>query len=119
MSSFSRKYRLLKKHDFQSVFAKSHKSVHKFIIALYQQTQHDYGRLGIMLSKRHLPRAVDRNTLRRVIRESFRHHHDALKGLDIIILLRSECTPLDRKALRTDIDYLWQKVLTNSSRRGS
>ena len=85
MSSFSRKYRLLNKNDFQSVFAKPHKSVHKFIVALYQQTPHDYGRLGIMLTKRYLPRAVDRNTLRRIVRESFRKHHEALKGLDIII----------------------------------
>ncbi len=119
MSGFSRKYRLLNKNDFQSVFAKPHKSAHKFIIALYQKNHLDYARLGVMLSKRYLPRAVDRNTFRRIARESFRKQHDELKGLDIILLIRSECTPLDRKALRIDIDHLWQKLLISSYRPGS
>lgn len=64
-----------------------------------------------MIGKRYLKKAVDRNRLRRVIRESFRYHQEALKGLDIIVLIRSECTPLgNSKALREEVDKLWQSI---------
>jgi len=66
--------------------------------------------LGIIIAKHHLKRAVDRNLMRRLVRESFRQHKETLKGLDIIVLLRSKCTPLDKKALRDDIDNLWLQL---------
>ena len=102
--------RLLSKKDFKSVFAKPHKVSLKFFIALYHPNQRSYPRLGIILAKQHLKRAVDRNLVRRLLKESFRVHKEMLKGLDIIVLLRSECTPLDKKALRVDVDNLWQKL---------
>jgi ribonuclease P protein component len=78
---------------------------------LHRPIQQDQARLGIIIAKQHVKKAVDRNAIRRVIRESFRHHKDRLKGLDIIVLLRSECTPLgDKKALRDNVDHLWQLV---------
>jgi len=41
-------------------------------------------RLGLIVGKRCLPRAVDRNRAKRVIRESFRHAPD-LPTLDIVV----------------------------------
>jgi ribonuclease P protein component len=111
MYEFSRLYRLASKHDFQSVFAKPNKKAHnKYLLALYKPNQKPHARLGIIIAKHHLKLAVHRNRLRRVIRESFRQHKEALKGLDIIVLLRSECIPLDSSELRKDIDCLWQKL---------
>src|SRR5580658_3629003 len=114
MCEFSRKYRLVTKHDFQSVFAKPNKATHKFLLALYKPNQQLCPRLGIIIAKHYVKLAVNRNRLRRQVRESFRHHKDELKGLDIIILMRSECSPLDNKdnqTLRDDIDKLWQKLI--------
>jgi len=110
MYEFSRLYRLVKKHEFQSVFAKSGKVTHKYLLALYKPNQQSHARLGIIIAKHHVKLAVNRNRLRRHIRESFRHHKEALKGLDIIVLMRSECTPLDNHVIRNDIDRLWQKL---------
>ena len=67
--------------------------------------------LGIVVAKHHLKRAVDRNVVKRLVRESFRHHKESLKGLDIIVLLRSKCTPLDKTALREEIDNLWRQLI--------
>jgi ribonuclease P protein component len=93
------------------VFANPRKLSRKYLLALSHPNQQSHARLGIIVAKRYLKLAVDRNRLRRIIRESFRQHKETLKGLDIIVLLRSECTPLgDRKALRRDIDHLWQSV---------
>jgi ribonuclease P protein component len=95
----------------QFVFANPSKIAHKYLIALYRLNTRSYARLGIIIGKQHLKRAIDRNLLRRIIRESFRYQKEALKGLDIIVVLRSECTPLDKKALRDNIDNLWQALL--------
>jgi ribonuclease P protein component len=110
MYEFSRQYRLVNKHEFQSVFAKSNKAVQKSLLALYQPNQRSHARLGMIISKNHVRLSVHRNRLRRLIRESFRHRKEALKGLDIIVLMRSKWSPLNNAALRDDLDCLWLKL---------
>lgn len=113
---FSRNSRLLIKKDFQPVFANPRKTSYRYLLVLYRPNQRLDARLGIVIAKNRVKKAVDRNLIRRIIRESFRHQRQALKGLDLIILLRSECTPIlgekaDKKALRNDVDGLWQRLI--------
>lgn len=110
MVNFPRTYRLVSEQDFQSVFAKPLKVSHRYLLALISTNPLSHPRLGLVVAKRRLKRAVDRNRFRRIARESFRHHKDMLKGLDIIILIRSECSALDNKAWRDDVDKLWQMI---------
>ncbi len=42
-------------------------------------------RLGFVLAKRHLKRAVDRNRVRRACREAFRRHHFC-RPVDVVVL---------------------------------
>lgn len=111
LSSFSREYRLVTKSDFQAVFAKPYKIAHKYLLVLFLPNQKSHARIGIIAAKKHLKLAVKRNCFRRVVRESFKAHKERLKGLDIIVLIRSECTPLcrttDKQVLREDVDNLW------------
>lgn len=111
MPTFSHKYRLVTKHDFQSVFALPTKFCTRYFLALTKPNQLSHPRLGIMVAKRYVKLAVDRNLIKRIVRESFRETSYQLKKLDIVILMRSECTPLDKKALRQDIDKLWQGLI--------
>lgn len=113
MYEFSRKYRLASKQDIQSVFAKPSKFSRKYLLVLARANQKDHARVAIIINKNYVKLTVDRNSIRRVIRDSFRHTKDQLKGLDIIVLIRSECTPLDKKALRDDIAYLWQQLINS------
>jgi ribonuclease P protein component len=45
-------------------------------------------RLGIVVGKKNLPGAVDRNTLKRIVREAFRERRGQLPSWDIMIRLR-------------------------------
>jgi len=112
MYEFSREYRLVSKHDFQFVFAKPTKVTYKYLLVLHRPNLRDHARLGLIIAKHHVKLAVDRNRLRRHIRESFRYRKETLKGLDIIVLMRSKCTPLDQKMFRDDINIIWQKLAT-------
>ena len=67
-----------------------------------------------MFKKHHVRRAVDRNLLKRIVRESFRHHQDTLVGLDIIVFKQPGRTSLNKRALRSDSDSLWQ-IITKST----
>lgn len=104
--------RLSSEEDFKFVFAKPSKISARFLLVLYRKNTISVPRLGIIVKKQYLKRAVDRNTFRRLVRESFRMHKDLLKGLDIVVLLRSECTPLCKKTLRHDIDGIWPKLIS-------
>lgn len=45
-------------------------------------------RLGIVVGKKNLPGAVDRNALKRIVREAFRERRSELPACDIMIRLR-------------------------------
>ena len=110
--SYSRQYRLASKNEVQSVFAAKPKKVsHNYLLILYTPNQLDHARLGLIVGKQHLRRAVDRNRVRRIIRDSFRLQKDQLRGLDLVVMIRSNCSKLETKQIRNDIDHLWQTIL--------
>ena len=55
-------------------------------------------RLGIVASKRILPGAVQRNHVKRMIRETFRQHSIRLQQLDLVVIVRSS----DKLALQCE-----------------
>jgi len=111
---FKKKNRLLSRPDFQAVFKHhSHKvTTQQFTVLLQsQQASHNTdAKLGIIVPKQKTKHAVVRNRIRRVIRESFRHQKYLLKGWNIIVLLRSQCSTVDKKLLREKVDQLWRQV---------
>lgn len=50
----------------------------------------DYPRLGLAISKKNAKRAVDRNRIKRLIREGFRQETNRLPSVDIVILSRRQ-----------------------------
>jgi ribonuclease P protein component len=46
-------------------------------------------RLGIVVAKRKLPRSVDRNNVKRHIRELFRNHQIKFASVDLVVMARN------------------------------
>ena len=113
-ASHSRHFRLTSKADFQSVFDKPSKVTRKGLMVLYRQTERPHPRLGIIVSKQHVRRAVDRNRLRRVVRESFRQVRTSFAGLDIVVLIRPEWAALTAAKSRLELASLWQLISEKS-----
>ncbi|MFZ2315808.1 MAG: ribonuclease P protein component [Gammaproteobacteria bacterium] len=112
--SFSRTYRLASKAEFQSVFANPQKASRGPLLALYTPNSLPHARLGVIVAKRHFKRAVDRNLLRRLVKESFRHYCDKLPGLDIVFMFRARYQVIDKSNIRKEIDSLWPSLVASS-----
>lgn len=119
--NFPRTHRLIGKHAFRHVFTNSKRITHSSLLAFYQGREREHQpRLGIIIKKQIVKKAVERNKIRRLIRESFRQIQNAkaLRGLDIVILVRSECTS-NHKILRTNIDHIWNLIAHAHQSRSS
>ena len=83
---YGRSRRLTKRHQFDRVFQEaSVRRTHPPLRLLALPNSESMPRLGIVVSKRAMHRAVARNRAKRVIRESFRHEQHRLPAMDIII----------------------------------
>lgn len=87
---FSREKRLLKPEDYKRVFAEPKSSISSYFRVLARTNEQSIPRLGVVVAKKVIRKAVTRNRVKRIIRESFRTHQDVLVGLDIVVLLRRD-----------------------------
>ena len=100
---------MLKASDFERVFAAPRRSSDRFFTVLARDNGLDVPRLGIAVGKKVIRRAVGRNRIKRLVRESFRHHADALGGVDIIVLGRFGGSA-SNDALRRSLATHWKRV---------
>lgn len=67
-------------------------------------------RLGTALPRKQFPRAVDRNRLRRVLRESVRSHGATLQGLDLVVTGRRPLDELANAELFELLEDIWRRI---------
>jgi len=106
---FSRSRRLTKKAEFNHVFSRAKKVVCGHITLLYKPNTLSYARLGFAVSKRFAARAVLRNKIRRMIKESFRYQTN-LPAYDLVVLLNQTCDKQNIDLIHKHIEQLWQKL---------
>jgi ribonuclease P protein component len=67
-------------------------------------------RLGLSIAARVAGNAVQRNRIKRQVRESFRHQQQALGGFDIVVGVRNGVRGIGKSDLRESLAGLWQQV---------
>lgn len=77
------------------------------------------GRLGMAIAKKRAKRAVDRNRLKRLVRESFRHHQHQLATLDVVVMNRDATAATESKILTKSLETLWTKALRRLGEPGN
>ncbi len=109
--TFPRNVRLLSSRDFQAVFRdNSSRLSDQNWTLLARQNTFDYARLGMAISKRVLNRAVDRNRIKRIVRESFRGHQIDLCGLDVVVMCKGDVKQVENMELFDSLNGLWMQV---------
>ncbi|MEJ2141927.1 MAG: ribonuclease P protein component [Gammaproteobacteria bacterium] len=107
---FARHQRLLKAAEFKHVFARPVRQSNNTMTLLARENKLNHARLGLAISKKQLRRAVDRNRIKRLVRESFRQHQDLLAGLDCVVMVRSAVSTLSNSVIFETLDNHWNRL---------
>lgn len=102
--------RLRRKSDFDAAYARGRRLGDGFFTVIALRNECGAPRLGLAVAVRAAGGAVPRNRLRRLIRESFRLHQDALPPLDLVVSARAPARNAAPDALRTSLAALWGKA---------
>ena len=111
---FGREKRLLTPRHFKAVFdSPSGKVPGKNVLLLARNNDLDHPRLGLVIGKKSVKLSVERNRLKRQIRESFRLNQDSLVGWDIVVVARKGLGDLDNSELAQQFGKLWRRLARN------
>lgn len=88
-AKFTVAYRLLRAKGFDHVIRAENVANLNFKI-FFAPNSDEHARLGIVASKKTLPRAVDRNRFKRMVREVFRQHNIKICKLDLVVMVRRD-----------------------------
>lgn len=108
---FGREKRLLTPRQFKAVFdSPSGKAPGKSVLLLARNNELDHSRLGLVIGKKSVKLSVERNRLKRQIRESFRLNQDNLVGWDIVVVARKGLGDLQNAELSQQFGKLWKRL---------
>ena len=110
MENFTRQSRLTAAAEFDDVFREGRRSADELFTVLYRSNGLGYSRLGLAIAKKRVRRAIDRNRLKRLIRESFRAATPDLLGIDIVIMARDKAAGADNAAVFASLEHHWQSL---------
>ena len=65
--------------------------------------------MGLAISKRVSKRAVERNRIKRLVRESFRRARAQLPPVDLVVMAREAAAGVPGSQLLAELDALWRK----------
>jgi len=108
---YPRVARLLLPADFSALRNAGKRLSFRYFYCEYRLTSAATARLGMAVSRRVSKRAVERNRIRRQIRESFRLQRARLPGCDVLVVARALATEQASRVLRDELDLLWSKLL--------
>ena len=110
--AFGKSLRLLNASDYQSVFNDAPFRVsHQYLLILARPGNTPAPRLGLVIAKKNIRKANQRNSIKRIARETFRVLQDELAGIDAIVLARRELDKLDNSELHKLFNKQWQRII--------
>jgi ribonuclease P protein component len=114
---FGREKRLLTPRQFKAVFdSPSGKVPGRNVLLLARENDLQHPRLGLVIGKKSVKLSVERNRIKRQIRETFRHHQLELAGWDIVIIARKGLADLDNPELAKQFAKLWKRLSRNPAK---
>ena len=112
-NAYTHQDRLENASQFTRVFDQATKLSSDFFTILSRENTVGQPRLGIIVAKSRAKSAVDRNTIKRIIRESFRLTKTSLPAYDFIVILKRPIKLIKKskfkKDLKLQMEMLWKQ----------
>lgn len=108
---FNRESRLLTPDHFKQVFDNpSRYGSHHFTILITSNSDQK-PRLGMAIAKKRVKLAVQRNRVKRLVRESFRLNQHKLPAVDLVVMVKSGIDQLDNEVINQQLEKIWRKII--------
>ena len=109
-NTFTRDLRLLNSRDFDQVFKNPVRASAQGMLVLAISNNLNKPRLGLVISKKVLKRAVWRNRVKRIVRETFRNSQDILPKADLVFIAKPKIGDISNSELSSSVKRLWNHV---------
>ena len=118
--SFPKASRLLNAADYSAVLDKTHFKVScRYFLILARVSSNANTRLGLIVAKKHIQTAVQRNRMKRLIRTSFRSLDPLPRHLDLVVLVRKGADKIHNRQAFALLNTLWSDVALKCQRTKS
>jgi ribonuclease P protein component len=105
-----REARLRRPGEFAALRSSSGRAGGRCFHLRYRDNELGGARLGLASSKRVSKRAVERNRIKRLVRESFRRVRHRLPAIDLMVMAREQAAGVPGSELLGELEALWQKL---------
>jgi ribonuclease P protein component len=102
--------RLRRKSEFEAVYARGRRFGDGFFAVTASPNGTGGARLGLAVGTKVAGSSVQRNRLRRLIRESFRLRQHELPAVDLVVSARAQARAARNVELRASLNGLWDTV---------
>ncbi|MCX8642078.1 MULTISPECIES: ribonuclease P protein component [unclassified Gilliamella] len=113
--TFPRELRLLTPFDFNYVFQESVRAGSPFLTLVARKNTLNHCRLGFAIAKKQIKRSHERNRIKRLAKEYFRHHQHQFPNIDFILMAKSPAIELDNQKLVATLEKLCQRIIEKQS----
>ena len=92
------------------MFEGATRSSDKYLTVLWRGNDLQTARIGFAIAKKRIASAVRRNRVRRIARESFRHHRYELGNVDIVIMAQPAAQRASNADINKSLEWHWNKI---------
>jgi len=116
---FSKSKRLLTGKDFKQVFEQAKRLSNAYWTVYAWRHKTDTTQLGLAIAKKTVRRAHERNRLKRLARETFRHMQTELIGVHYVVMAGKAAQMADNAVLCEQLAALFRIPVTRKNRQQS
>lgn len=107
---FPSRLRLTSKPQFDAIYASGRRLDDRFFGLRVKPNGLEFPRIGLAVAVKTAGNAVQRNRLRRLVRESFRLARHELPAVDIVVAAKFPAAEAPPATLRASLATLWKRV---------